>query len=36
MYLTASRPEITFAVYACARFQVTSKTSHLHAVKRIF
>ncbi|GJY93533.1 hypothetical protein Tco_0509315 [Tanacetum coccineum] len=25
-----------FAVYACARFQVTPKTSHLHAVKRIF
>ncbi|GJX01412.1 putative ribonuclease H-like domain-containing protein [Tanacetum coccineum] len=36
MYLTASRPDITFAVYACARFQVTPKTSHLHAVKRIF
>ncbi|GJU28070.1 hypothetical protein Tco_1166691 [Tanacetum coccineum] len=25
-----------FAVCACARFQVTPKTSHLHAVKRIF
>ncbi|GJU60577.1 putative ribonuclease H-like domain-containing protein [Tanacetum coccineum] len=36
MYLTASRPDITFAVCACARFQVTSKTSHIHAVKRIF
>ncbi|GKD05267.1 uncharacterized mitochondrial protein-like protein [Tanacetum coccineum] len=36
MYLTASRPDIMFAVYACARFQVTPKTSHLHAVKRIF
>ncbi|GJZ33523.1 putative ribonuclease H-like domain-containing protein [Tanacetum coccineum] len=36
MYLTASRPDITFAVYACARFQVTPKTSHLHVVKRIF
>ncbi|GJY21048.1 hypothetical protein Tco_0393614 [Tanacetum coccineum] len=36
MYLTASRPDITFAVCACARFQVTPKTSHLHAVKRIF
>ncbi|GKD77811.1 putative ribonuclease H-like domain-containing protein [Tanacetum coccineum] len=31
-----SRPNIIFAVYACARFQVTSKVSHLHAVKRIF
>ncbi|GJZ70105.1 putative ribonuclease H-like domain-containing protein [Tanacetum coccineum] len=36
MYLTASRPDITFAVCSCARFQVTPKTSHLHAVKRIF
>ncbi|GKF09945.1 hypothetical protein Tco_0044169 [Tanacetum coccineum] len=35
MYLTASRPDITFAVCACARFQVTPKTSHLHDVKRI-
>ncbi|GJU87505.1 putative ribonuclease H-like domain-containing protein [Tanacetum coccineum] len=36
MYLTASRPYIMFAVCACARFQVTPKTSHLLAVKRIF
>ncbi|GJQ93642.1 putative ribonuclease H-like domain-containing protein [Tanacetum coccineum] len=36
MYLTASRPDIMFAICACARFQVTPKTSHLHAVKRIF
>ncbi|GJR82421.1 putative ribonuclease H-like domain-containing protein [Tanacetum coccineum] len=36
MYLTASRPDIMFAVYACSRFQVTLKTSHLNAVKRIF
>ncbi|GJT93798.1 hypothetical protein Tco_1082643 [Tanacetum coccineum] len=36
MYLTASRPDIMFAVYACARFQVSPKTSHLLAVKRIF
>ncbi|GJY71250.1 retrovirus-related pol polyprotein from transposon TNT 1-94 [Tanacetum coccineum] len=36
MYLTASRPDIMFAVCACVRFQVTPKTSHLHAVKRIF
>ncbi|GJV69136.1 putative reverse transcriptase, RNA-dependent DNA polymerase [Tanacetum coccineum] len=36
MYLTAYRPDITFVVYACAMFQVTPKTSHLHAVKRIF
>ncbi|GKA41814.1 putative ribonuclease H-like domain-containing protein [Tanacetum coccineum] len=36
MYLTASRPGIMFVVCACSRFQVTPKTSHLHAVKRIF
>ncbi|GKB14546.1 putative reverse transcriptase, RNA-dependent DNA polymerase [Tanacetum coccineum] len=35
MYLTASRPDIMFAVCACARFQVTPKT-YLHDVKRIF
>ncbi|GKC55025.1 ribonuclease H-like domain-containing protein, partial [Tanacetum coccineum] len=36
MYLTASRPNIIFDVYACTRFQVTPKTSHLHAIKRFF
>nr|GEW05406.1 hypothetical protein [Tanacetum cinerariifolium] len=36
MYLTASRPDIMFAVCACSRFQVTLKTSHLQAMKRIF
>nr|GEV85829.1 uncharacterized mitochondrial protein AtMg00810-like [Tanacetum cinerariifolium] len=36
MYLTLSRPEIMFAVYACARFQVTPKALHLHTVKRMF
>ncbi|GKC33283.1 hypothetical protein Tco_1040577 [Tanacetum coccineum] len=36
MYITASKPDIMFAVCACARFQVTPKTSHLLAVKRIF
>nr|GFA34492.1 hypothetical protein [Tanacetum cinerariifolium] len=36
MYLTSSRPYIMFVVCACARFQVTRKASHLHAVKRIF
>ncbi|GKA02379.1 putative ribonuclease H-like domain-containing protein [Tanacetum coccineum] len=36
MYLTSSRPDIMFAVCACARFQVNPKSSHLHAVKRIF
>nr|GEX72800.1 hypothetical protein [Tanacetum cinerariifolium] len=36
MYLNSSRPDIMFAVCACARFQVTPKVSHLHAVKRVF
>ncbi|GJV97487.1 putative ribonuclease H-like domain-containing protein [Tanacetum coccineum] len=36
MYLTSSRPDIMFAVCACARFQVNPKSSHLYAVKRIF
>ncbi|GJX89036.1 uncharacterized mitochondrial protein-like protein [Tanacetum coccineum] len=36
MYFSASRPDIMFAVCACARFQVTPKTSHLNALKRIF
>nr|GEZ08407.1 hypothetical protein [Tanacetum cinerariifolium] len=36
MYLTSSRPNIMFAISACACFQVTPKALHLHAVKRIF
>ncbi|GKD11142.1 putative ribonuclease H-like domain-containing protein [Tanacetum coccineum] len=36
MYLTTSRNDIMFAACNCSRFQVTPKTSHLHAVKRIF
>ncbi|GKB91236.1 putative ribonuclease H-like domain-containing protein [Tanacetum coccineum] len=36
MYLTASRHDIMFVVCACARFQVTPKVLHLHAVKIIF
>nr|GFB11295.1 hypothetical protein [Tanacetum cinerariifolium] len=36
MYLTSSRPDIMFAVCACAHFQVTPKALHLHAVKKIF
>ncbi|KAI3827102.1 hypothetical protein L1987_01166 [Smallanthus sonchifolius] len=36
MYLTASRPDIMFAVCLCARFQAAPKVSHLQAVKRIF
>ncbi|GJS34003.1 putative ribonuclease H-like domain-containing protein [Tanacetum coccineum] len=36
MYLTSSRPDIMFAVCACARYQVNPNVSHLHAMKRIF
>ncbi|GJW94160.1 copia protein [Tanacetum coccineum] len=36
MYLTSSRPDIMFAVCACARFQVIPKVSHSHVMKRIF
>nr|GEZ24549.1 hypothetical protein [Tanacetum cinerariifolium] len=36
MYLTASRPDIMFAVCVCAWHQVTPKECHLHVVKRIF
>ncbi|GJZ98100.1 putative ribonuclease H-like domain-containing protein [Tanacetum coccineum] len=36
MYLTSSRPDIMFAVCACARYQVNPKVSHLHGLKRIF
>nr|GFC06499.1 ribonuclease H-like domain-containing protein [Tanacetum cinerariifolium] len=36
MCLIASRPDIMFVVCACARFQVTPKTLHLQAIKRIF
>ncbi|GJS04151.1 putative ribonuclease H-like domain-containing protein [Tanacetum coccineum] len=36
MYLTSSRPDIMFTVCACARYQVSPKVTHLHAVNRIF
>nr|GEW38626.1 hypothetical protein [Tanacetum cinerariifolium] len=36
MYLTSSRPNIMFAVCACAGYQVNPKVSHLYGVKRIF
>nr|GEW12993.1 putative ribonuclease H-like domain-containing protein [Tanacetum cinerariifolium] len=36
MYFTFVRPDIMFAVCACARYQVNPKVSHLRAVKRIF
>ncbi|GJS16962.1 retrovirus-related pol polyprotein from transposon TNT 1-94 [Tanacetum coccineum] len=36
MYLTASRPDLTFAVCMYARYQAKPTVKHLHAVKRIF
>nr|GEW93434.1 hypothetical protein [Tanacetum cinerariifolium] len=36
MYLISTRPDIMFAVCACARHQVSPKVSYLHVVKRIF
>ncbi|GJQ90128.1 hypothetical protein Tco_0001267 [Tanacetum coccineum] len=36
MYLTTSRPDLTFAVCMCARYQAKPTKKHLHAVKRIF
>jgi hypothetical protein len=35
LYLTASRPDITFSVCMCTRFQANPKKAHLRAVKRI-
>ncbi|KAK6148248.1 hypothetical protein DH2020_019160 [Rehmannia glutinosa] len=35
LYLTGSRPDITFAVGVCARFQSAPKESHMTAAKRI-
>ncbi|GJW52851.1 hypothetical protein Tco_0096936 [Tanacetum coccineum] len=36
MYLTASRPDLTFVVCMCAQYQANPIKKHLHAVKRIF
>ncbi|GJX72780.1 retrovirus-related pol polyprotein from transposon TNT 1-94 [Tanacetum coccineum] len=36
MYLTASRPDLTFVVCMCARYQAKPTEKHFHAVKRIF
>ncbi|KAK6149283.1 hypothetical protein DH2020_016808 [Rehmannia glutinosa] len=35
LYLTASRPDITFVVGICARFQSATKESHMAVAKRI-
>ncbi|WVZ52080.1 hypothetical protein U9M48_003173 [Paspalum notatum var. saurae] len=36
LYLTATRPDIQFAVCLCACYQASPRTSHRQAVKRIF
>ncbi|WVZ97631.1 hypothetical protein U9M48_043148 [Paspalum notatum var. saurae] len=36
LYLTATRPDIQFAVCLCALYQASPRTSHRQAVKRIF
>ena len=35
LYLTASRPDISYIVWVCARYQANSKDSHMIALKRI-
>ncbi|KAJ1254455.1 hypothetical protein BS78_K061300 [Paspalum vaginatum] len=36
LYMTATRPDIQFAVCLCAHFQASPRLSHRQAVKRIF
>nr|GEV79242.1 uncharacterized mitochondrial protein AtMg00810-like [Tanacetum cinerariifolium] len=36
LYLTASRPELQFAICMCTRYQARPTEKHIHAVKRIF
>ncbi|GJY84035.1 retrovirus-related pol polyprotein from transposon TNT 1-94 [Tanacetum coccineum] len=36
LYLTASRPNLQFAICMCARYQARPTEKNLHAVKRIF
>nr|GEW82957.1 hypothetical protein [Tanacetum cinerariifolium] len=36
MYLIASRPDLTFVVCMCARYQAKPTEKHLHTIKRIF
>ena len=35
LYLTASRPDISYSVGVCARYQANPKESHMTALKRI-
>ncbi|GKD51358.1 retrovirus-related pol polyprotein from transposon TNT 1-94, partial [Tanacetum coccineum] len=36
MYLTASKPDLVFAVCMCARYQASPTKKHLEALKRVF
>nr|GEW29072.1 retrovirus-related Pol polyprotein from transposon TNT 1-94 [Tanacetum cinerariifolium] len=36
LYLTASRPDLQFAICMCARYQARPIEKHVHVVKRIF
>ncbi|GKF20742.1 retrovirus-related pol polyprotein from transposon TNT 1-94 [Tanacetum coccineum] len=36
LYLTASRPDLQFAICMCAQYQARPTKKHLHTVKRIF
>ncbi|GJT46665.1 retrovirus-related pol polyprotein from transposon TNT 1-94 [Tanacetum coccineum] len=36
MYLTASRPNLVFAMCMCARYQAKSTKKHLKSIKRVF
>nr|GEX92209.1 integrase, catalytic region, zinc finger, CCHC-type, peptidase aspartic, catalytic [Tanacetum cinerariifolium] len=36
LYLTASRPDLQFAICMCTRYQARPTKKHVHAVKRIF
>nr|GEV74505.1 hypothetical protein [Tanacetum cinerariifolium] len=36
LYLTASRPDLQFAICKCARYQARPTEKHIHVVKRIF
>ena len=35
LYLTASRPDISYSVEVCARYQVNPKQSHMITLKRV-
>nr|GFC66300.1 uncharacterized mitochondrial protein AtMg00810-like [Tanacetum cinerariifolium] len=36
LYLTASQPDLQFAICMCARYQARPTEKHVHAVKKIF